>query len=458
MRHLDASNYASADGACLRGLKEARRATARRAFKQLATLSLVVLATVAAEIPHRSQKGRNMNTVLQSLSAQASLRRGIGTGSIFGRLPRLLGALALVTMLVLPIAPMEPVFAEDAPAHDWGYVWADNPSALSYTPNLRYQFNSSAFRAGNAANTIVHYAVGRYLVRFPNLNAIGQGGTVLVTAYGGGTESCQVPFFGSENAGALVEVACFDGDGSPVDTRFTLTVTTRPSTTSQSITSQMGYVWADRPLDSTYTPDLRGQFNSTGATNNISRTGPGTYTVRLPGLGAWAGHVQVTAHFGSHRCKVVQWGPEGADQLVRVNCFTSTGSPVDSVFSATYVNDVDILGSGCCGGGPGTGSFYVWASQPNSPSYTPDLRYQFNISGGTNTITRLGVGQYSVNFPFASLDGGNVQVTAYGSGSEYCKVVYWAPGAGVRVNCFNSAGALTDTRFDATFVESYHIG
>src|SRR5262245_42166976 len=57
---------------------------------------------------------------------------------------------------------------------------------------------------------------------------------------------------------------------------------------------------------------------------------------------------------------------------------------------------------------------YVWANQPSSASYTPSLTYQFNSAGGTNTITRSGVGQYTVHFPGLSTLGGHVQVTAYG--------------------------------------------
>ena len=45
------------------------------------------------------------------------------------------------------------------------------------------------------------------------------------------------------------------------------------------------------------------------------------------------------------------------------------------------------------------------------------------------TITRSAQGRYSVRFAGLGGNGtagGNVQVTAYGSGSESCKVVGWA--------------------------------
>jgi hypothetical protein len=66
---------------------------------------------------------------------------------------------------------------------------------------------------------------------------------------------------------------------------------------------------------------------------------------------------------------------------------------------------------------------YLLADQPTSSSYTPPLAYQFNSSGATNTVVRTGVGAYTATLPFLAAYTGHVQVTAYGTGSERCKVV-----------------------------------
>src|SRR5690348_8928107 len=43
-----------------------------------------------------------------------------------------------------------------------GYLWTDRPSAASYTPNIRYQYNSAG-----RVNTISRLSVGTYDVHFP---------------------------------------------------------------------------------------------------------------------------------------------------------------------------------------------------------------------------------------------------------------------------------------------------
>src|SRR5207302_517489 len=59
---------------------------------------------------------------------------------------------------------------------------------------------------------------------------------------------------------------------------------------------------ADQPISPSYTPSSWYQFNSSGATNTVVRTGVGAYTALLPNLGAYTGHVQVTAYgTGSER-------------------------------------------------------------------------------------------------------------------------------------------------------------
>ena len=96
---------------------------------------------------------------------------------------------------------------------------------------------------------------------------------------------------------------------------------------------------------------------------------------------------------------------------------------------------------------------YVWANNPTAASYTPSSAYSFNSAGAPITITRSASGQYQVTFSElggSGIFGGNVQVTAYGSGSEICKVVSWASGGGnfvVNVRCFTAAGAAVDTRY-----------
>jgi hypothetical protein len=332
---------------------------------------------------------------------------------------------------------------------NWAYLWANQPTAASYTPNLFYQLNSSG-----ATNTVVRTGVGAYIASLPNLGAwIPAAGIVHVTAYGVGTETCKVAGWGPNGSTEQVYVQCFTRTGVPVDTYFTLTYA-RPI----SVAGPMAFLWANQPTAASYTPNLFYQFNSSGAANTVVRTGVGAYIASLPNLGAATGHVQVTAYgTGSERCKVANWSPSGSTQQVNVRCFTSTGTPVDTLFTMTYVDDINLIGGASLFGAGGTGApgptgAYVWANQPTTASYAPALSYQWNDFGGTNTITRSGVGLYSVQFAGQTLSEGDVQVTAYGYGSEYCKVAYWTQGAGVQVRCFSSAGVPVDTYFTVTFL------
>ncbi len=98
---------------------------------------------------------------------------------------------------------------------------------------------------------------------------------------------------------------------------------------------------------------------------------------------------------------------------------------------------------------------FVWASKPTASSYTPDPTYSYNSRGGAVQVFRGGTGDYKVLFSGLggrTKAGGNVQVTAYGSGSETCKVVNWASNGDdftIKVRCFAAAGGLVDTRFTA---------
>jgi hypothetical protein len=108
--------------------------------------------------------------------------------------------------------------------------------------------------------------------------------------------------------------------------------------------------------------------------------------------------------------------------------------------------------------GAGSGYGYAWANNAQQPNYAPDPTYAFNSSGGPISIQRRGAGTYQVNFSGLGGDGaagGNVQVTAYGNGSEQCKVVSWDSGRKdfiINVRCFDVRGGAADTRFSVQAV------
>jgi hypothetical protein len=321
----------------------------------------------------------------------------------------------------------------------WAYVWANQPTSSSYTPSTQYQRNSSG-----AKSTISRTGTGAYTVKFTNLS--GGNGIVNVTAYDSSTNMCKVSSWTTNGSNREAGVRCFTNTGAATDSMFTVSYTR-----AQNNPGEFGYVRADQPTTSSYTPGSDLRFNSTGGTNTVTRSGTGNYTVTMPGLGAaGTGTVLVTA-FGtdSKYCKVVFWSSNASSgRTINVHCYTAGGSPSDSQFTVTYANQISNLGV------TGAKAGYVWADQPAADSYPPFSSYQYNSSGATNTVSRNGTGNYTVHLPGIGDNNGHVQVTAYGSGNERCKVGSWGAfnnQLDATVLCFTPAGAPVDTFYTLSY-------
>jgi hypothetical protein len=123
---------------------------------------------------------------------------------------------------------------------------------------------------------------------------------------------------------------------------------------------------------------------------------------------------------------------------------------------------------------PGRGAnvlCYVWAHSP-SPTigvpYTPSPTYSYNTVGraNANSVTKTSTGNYTVTCGgigggalFTGSGswgaGGHVQVTAYGSTPNYCKVNFWSTGGAnfsASVSCYNPNGVRVDNQFDLLFI------
>jgi carbon monoxide dehydrogenase subunit G len=234
--------------------------------------------------------------------------------------------------------------------------------------------------------------------------------------------------------------------------RAVFTILTALTLPALAVAQKSGYVWADNPTSAGYTPSPTYSFNSSGGAINITRSAVGTYTINFSGIGgngSAGGNVLVTAYgSGSEACKVVSWNSGGADFIVNLRCFATNGMPVDTRYSARVVWSNATFGK----------NGYAWANNPTSLGYTPSPAYSFNSSGGAITINRSGVGAYTVNFSGiggSGSAGGNVQVTAYGSGSEACKVVSWNSGGAdfiANVRCFTTTGSAVDTQYSINVI------
>jgi hypothetical protein len=209
------------------------------------------------------------------------------------------------------------------------------------------------------------------------------------------------------------------------------------------------YAYANKPTSHSYTPEKDYSYNSTGETIRITKSGPGEYTVDFDGLGAYAdqGTVDVSPEgFGAAVCSVTSWGPDSTGTILQVgvDCYALSGTRMNDYFEVAFTS----------GGSTSGTTDYVWANDSTAKSYTPNRDHQFNSSGGTNTIEKLGKGQYEVTMPGPVATDGTVKVTAYGTTSDACETDGWSaesPGQEVDVDCFNKAGQAANDRFTMTF-------
>jgi len=355
------------------------------------------------------------------------------------------------------------------------YAWADLPAAASYTANPTYVHNP-----GGGDVTVERSGVGLYTVTFGGFGPIGlDGGNVIATAQGAGSEHCKIDEWGADAA----YVRCLDTNGAAADARFTVLYTKRIGPTPD-----LFYVWANgASAEAPYEPDTEYSYDPSGDPLSAVRDGVGVYRVFFPGLDELSvegdGTMQVTA-YGSDADTCRAYGTTG--EALNVRCYDAAGAPADSRFSALLVApETDALGAalaaitalglrvrrvrarrlallatlGALAPLPATAAApqaYVWAGEPELALYRPSPAYASNPSGGQITITRTGAGSYSVHFVGLNGvgdDGGNVQATAYGSGGGHCKVEQWI-GELVGVRCYDAAGGLSDSSFTLLYTRA----
>jgi hypothetical protein len=319
------------------------------------------------------------------------------------------------------------------------YVWADKPTAASYQPSAGYAFNRMG---GGISIARASSGDGVYNVRMKGLSSLlGSQSTVMATAYGSSTKACKsvTPRIVKD----IVQVRCFDLQGARANSRFSLLVT--------RAYNDNAFASANRPTETDYAPSNASSWNPTGGAMRVYRDEVGLYRIWFEDLATLAlgnfvpgfvnsgeTFVQATGTNSSY-CSTEKWtfpisGAIG-DITFYVRCFTATGTPTDATFNVVWVYKSNNLA-------------YNIGNQPTAASYTGSSINGFN-QAGTTTITRAATGDYTVGFGGMNgtiLDGGNVQVTAWGTSNTRCNVESW-DGEQVHVLCFDPAGTLTDSQF-----------
>lgn len=320
-----------------------------------------------------------------------------------------------------------------------GWVFGNQPNATSpYTPDPAFSHNS----AGGAI-TIVPLGTGSYEVEFTGLHSPTGMDDVQV---GGPDTSGYCVAGGWSYSGSSVDARafCFDANGNPVNSYFTLLYQERHGTFG-SATRGLAFLFADQPTTASYTPNRVYQYNSTGGANTIVRTGTGNYTATIPGLDAMHSDVQVTAVGGiALRCKVQGWSGSSTSTRVHVLCFDSSGVAADEYYDLAYaVNDG--FGSGASATDRGS---WAWANKPNATdSYTPNTLIQYNgFATGKLTAKKTATGKYTVTVPGRISYNTRISlVTSHGGTNSYCNGTPTFPSL---ILCYGQGGVPLDTEFD----------
>lgn len=212
-----------------------------------------------------------------------------------------------------------------------GYVWANDPTNVSYVPDPSYQYNSTG-----ATNTIERVSAGRYAVFLPDL-ATARGNVQVANGFldPGGPAVCRILSWGPSVTALVVNVQCRDLAGAKADATFNLFFAQGQGLKGPGV-GPAAYLDADHPTTASYAPDPLRTFSTAGMAPHVARTGLGRYLVTLPGMPV-GGAAQVTAYgSGKSRCVLSSIATSVAPQQIGVHCFAPNGDRVDSEFGLSY--------------------------------------------------------------------------------------------------------------------------
>jgi hypothetical protein len=361
-------------------------------------------------------------------------------------LPRPRQVVALVAALFAAILLIPGSPAAAATADRFGFAFVDNPTVPAWTA-LPGPYQYGSWAAGPVA-TGGKFALGRFLVKFPNI-AAGARGNVHVTAVAGDGRFCETVRWYASGLDQIVDVQCFKAGGSPADTPFTVLWTT----SSGVLPAGVG-AYASAQVTTAGT--LVQSYDSAGAAVTAGPLAPGIYSVRLNGVGdatgILAGNVQVTAlqpNAQPRRCKILKWGATGADVIVYVECHNPlTGTVINSDFTVSYHRERSVYASF------GPPKYFGYLSTP----FGGPTNYSYPLGVGANGFGPLGTGTYTVKFPALHEKATTTHVTAFGDGPGYCTIqdkwLRFGSDAVVPVACFDNSGTPDKSEFSVTFSAS----
>lgn len=296
--------------------------------------------------------------------------------------------------------------------------------------------------------TVTRDSAGEYQVDVPHLGDL-TGGMVQVTPYDS-KGTCAVERWEPSGSDLLVYVSCFSLRGHPADSLFDLIVT-------QPVTAPPGafdYAWVYRDTNSgTLTGSY--QYNSAHKHNSVRHLGKGRYEVTFGGRASkgMRGTVKVSA-YGSAAgdCAASGWHGTRKGVVVDVNCYTSSGKPVNREFDVTYASATNLMGL---------------ADFPTANalvSAAGKVQTQYNSAPTAHvTVVHHRRGLYRVELvgTTETSGGGDIQVSPVTGSKDHCTVVDWQGGTNVKtvatVQCFDRHGHPVNSAFTLQFVVAFLV-
>ncbi len=179
----------------------------------------------------------------------------------------------------------------------------------------------------------------------------------------------------------------------------------------------------------------------------VTHLAVGKHRVRLPGIGVPGGIVHVTATDFSAAgsfCQPSGWEQDGADEVIDVACFDSTGRFADVPFGIVFTAgtaDNPLSPRGVRG--------FVYNNRPTAATFTPDPIYRRNMGA----VTRLGTGRYTVAVPDS---GEAVQISPVGTAARHCTIADRRT-ATVEVARVAHGGSPADTAFTLSYAGGQNL-
>lgn len=215
------------------------------------------------------------------------------------------------------------------------------------------------------------------------------------------------------------------------------------------------------------------KYNSSGGNIDTGRIDDSHYWISFANLG---GGTYVNA-------QITNWDSENSPAIAPVCTIDKAkdnGTDVTLWFQCTPFPGHSLIGTSLFisvtnaphpdrAGATGPGFVALTSTDPGAAVHTPLNQYR-SSGAGQASVTRTGVGQYTVTVPNATYPkgGGAAVATALTVSpavdpayTRYCNVQSWAPSAGsmvVRVQCYHGGGVLSDGRFSLRLSLRSHTG